>query len=191
MLLTLYPFTRCHRQCLLSDSAGYWHLPPHPLATDTYWAENLGDKSCFHQRHSLGTGDFTPYSLHSTQHTPISESTLILPLPDNVLHNLFSVSGSTQFSCSRGRIMWKRGKCSQSWDITAFGIHPRSNLNVLQLNNNTLDCVLTLLHSSYILVPRQMMVDRNLSVMNIQKQLPTPRNSQDPGIVLRKSPSAV
>ena len=44
--------------------------------------------------------DFTPL-------TPSPESTLILPLPDNVLHNLFSVSGSTQFSCSRGRIMWK------------------------------------------------------------------------------------
>lgn len=38
--------------------------------------------------------------------------------------------------------MWKWGKCSQSGDITAFGIHPTSNLNMLQLNNNTLDIVL-------------------------------------------------
>ena len=70
-LWCLWPLIESH-MCQLSGSPRYWHLPPHPLATDTYWPENLGDKSCFHQRHSLGTGDsltlYTP-QLHSAHLT--------------------------------------------------------------------------------------------------------------------------
>ena len=81
-LWCLWPLIESH-MCQLSGSTRYWHLPPHPLATDTYWPENLGDKSCFHQRHSLGTGDsFTLYTpqLHSAHLTSQSRIYINPPL---------------------------------------------------------------------------------------------------------------
>ena len=118
----------------------------------------------------LGTGDgFTLYSAH-----------INLLLPDNVLQAQFITSSRlTQFSFSQGRI-WKWGKWFQSRYITAFGIHPTSDIHVLQLNNHMPDIVQTLLRVLTYLskfpflfpFPRQMIVDRNLSVMNILKQLP-------------------
>ena len=75
----------CHPQCHLcsmSASPGYWHpLPPHLGQTDTYWVENLGDKSCFHQIHYLG---LVMASLF-TQHILISCS-LIMFCRHNILH---------------------------------------------------------------------------------------------------------
>ena len=178
-----------HSLVSVSDSPSYWHLPPHPpghrhLLGGKFRGQIMLSPETFTWDRWLLYSLFTLYtpSLHSA-HRSSPESVLILRSLIMFLHNLFSVSGSTQFSCSRGRIMWKWGKCSQSRDITAFGIHPTSNLNMLQLNNNTLDIVLfrlstvlTDLHTCLIflfpfLVPWQMMVDGNLSVMNIPKQL--------------------
>ena len=132
----------------VSGSPSYWHLPPHPpghrhLLGGKFRGQIMLSPETFTWDRWLLYSLFTLYtpSLHSA-HRSSPESVLILRSLIMFLHNLFSVSGSTQFSCSRGRIMWKWGKCSQSRDITAFGIHPTSNLNMLQLNNNTLDIVM-------------------------------------------------